>query len=121
MAECAERIIVDELSGKIDTGIVITKYSHSEGEIPGFEIYEAAHPVPDEAGVYATERALSVREAMLSPSVLLPIDECVGRILSSPDAACPPAVPILIPGERISEEHIDILAYYGKEKLRVVK
>ena len=68
-----------------------------------------------------TERILTVREAMLSPTVSLPIRECIGRILATPDTACPPAVPILIPGERISEEHIDILAYYGKDRLSVVR
>ena len=71
MAECAERIIVGELSGEIDTGIVITKYSHSEGEISGFEIYEAAHPVPDEAGVFATERALAVTEGLSCDDTVL--------------------------------------------------
>lgn len=29
-------------------GIVITKYGHSEGDIPRMTIYEAAHPIPDE-------------------------------------------------------------------------
>jgi len=64
MAECARRIITAELFGKIDTGIVITKYSHSEGDIPGFEIYEAGHPVPDERGVFATEHALAATEEL---------------------------------------------------------
>lgn len=68
-----------------------------------------------------TERVLTVREAMLSPTLSLPLFDCVGKILATPDAACPPAVPILIPGERISAEHTDILAYYGKSTLNVVK
>lgn len=72
------------------------------------------------AGICA-ERALTVRDAMLSPSEVLPICECVGRILASADAACPPAVPILIPGEVVSREHIPVLSYYAKDKLRVVK
>lgn len=71
MAECAERVIVGELSRKIDTGIVITKYSHSEGKIPGFEIYEAAHPVPDAAGVFATERVLSATEGLCEEDCVL--------------------------------------------------
>lgn len=71
MAECAERFITGELSGRIDTGIVITKYSHSEGTIPGFEIYEAAHPVPDEAGVFATERVLSATAGLCSEDCVL--------------------------------------------------
>ena len=69
----------------------------------------------------SAERVLSVREAMLSPSVTLPARECVGRILATPDAACPPAVPIIMPGERISKEHIPALLYYGKDTLSVVR
>ena len=71
MAECAERYITGELLGKIDTGVVITKYSHSEGAIPGFEIYEAGHPVPNEAGVLATERVLSLTEGLCSDDTVL--------------------------------------------------
>lgn len=56
MAKCAKDILKD----KIDSGIVITKYAHSEGVIDGVEIYEAAHPVPDEAGIRATERVLEL-------------------------------------------------------------
>ena len=33
--------------GTIDEGIVITKYDHVMGEIPGVECCEAGHPVPD--------------------------------------------------------------------------
>lgn len=45
---------------EIDGGIVITKYGHVMGEIPGVRCFEAAHPVPDEAGVRATEQALEL-------------------------------------------------------------
>jgi hydroxypyruvate reductase len=45
---------------EIDGGIVITKYGHIMGEIPGVRCFEAAHPVPDEAGVRATEQALEL-------------------------------------------------------------
>ncbi len=85
MAECAERVITGELGGKIDTGIVITKYSHSEGEIPGFEIYEAAHPVPDEAGVLAAERVLSVTEGLgADDSVLFLVSGGGSALFESP-------------------------------------
>lgn len=43
-----------------DGGIVITKYGHVRGEIPGMECYEAGHPVPDENGVQATQRAMEL-------------------------------------------------------------
>lgn len=80
MAECAQRIITRELFGKVDTGIVITKYSHSEGQIHGFEIYEAAHPVPDEAGVFATEHVLSATEGLTA-------DDCVLFLVSGGGSA----------------------------------
>lgn len=49
-----------EVLGRPDGGVVITKYGHVKGEIPGVTCYEAAHPVPDEAGFAATEKALAL-------------------------------------------------------------
>lgn len=50
----------DVLAGRFDTGIIITKYEHSQGNIDGFEIFEAGHPVPDENSYKATARALEL-------------------------------------------------------------
>ena len=47
------------LGSKITKGIVITKYEHSQGEIPGFEIYEAGHPLLDENSIKATKEAIA--------------------------------------------------------------
>ncbi|MBC7117304.1 MAG: glycerate kinase [Pseudothermotoga sp.] len=56
MAKAAKEVLKE----KIEKGIVITKYGHSEGDIEGLEIYEAGHPVPDENTIRATERALEI-------------------------------------------------------------
>ena len=53
MAAAAVRVL-----GHVDDGIVITKYDHVKGEIPGVECREAGHPVPDKNSFAATERAL---------------------------------------------------------------
>lgn len=53
MAAAAVRVL-----GHVDDGIVITKYDHVKGEIPGVECREAGHPVPDENSFAATEKAL---------------------------------------------------------------
>ena len=58
MAAKASLIVGD----KIDSGVVITKYEHSKGKIDKLEIYEAAHPVPDENGIVATRRALELTQ-----------------------------------------------------------
>ena len=51
---------VQTLPGAVTTGLVITKYDHVRGEIPGVCCMEAAHPVPDENGFAATRRALEL-------------------------------------------------------------
>lgn len=53
MAAAAVRVL-----GQVDDGIVITKYDHVKGPIPGVECREAGHPVPDGNSFEATEKAL---------------------------------------------------------------
>ncbi|MGC9372892.1 MAG: glycerate kinase type-2 family protein [Thermovirgaceae bacterium] len=48
----------DSLAGRLDGGVVVTKYGHSMGSIPGLEIHEAGHPVPDKNTLAGTEKAL---------------------------------------------------------------
>ena len=50
---------VDTL-GKVDRGIVITKYKHVKGDIPGVECCEAGHPIPDENSFASTKKALEL-------------------------------------------------------------
>ena len=50
---------VDTL-GQVDGGVVITKYGHVLGEIPGVVCCEAGHPVPDENSFAAAEKALEL-------------------------------------------------------------
>lgn len=47
-----------DVLGQVDDGIVITKYEHVKGEIPGVECHEAGHPIPDENSFAATRKAL---------------------------------------------------------------
>ncbi len=75
---------------------------------------EAAPPLPPPAQV------LTPREALLSPFETVPTEEALGRILASPSVGCPPAVPILICGERIGPEALRLFAYYGIETVDVL-
>ena len=67
------------------------------------------------------ERVTSVREALLSPSEVLPVRECVGRVLAAATVGCPPAVPIVVSGERIGADAVACFRYYGIETCAVVK
>lgn len=78
-------------------------------------------PIADESPAFAPgERALTIREAMLAGSQKLPVEQCLGRILAMPTVACPPAVPILVCGERIDAHALECFAYYGVEHCFVV-
>ena len=67
------------------------------------------------------EQVLSVREAMLDLSEQICVKDSVGRILASASVGCPPAVPILVSGEKIDQNAVDAFSYYGIDKCFVVK
>ena len=60
-------------------------------------------------------------EAMFAPSERIPITAAEGRILAEPSVSCPPAVPILVSGEKISKEAMACFAYYGMDSCLVIK
>ncbi|RAO99122.1 glycerate kinase [Petrotoga sp. 9PW.55.5.1] len=61
----------DFLKDKIEEGIVITKYGHSQGQIEGLKIYEAGHPVPDENTIKATEKVVELVKKLNEKDTLL--------------------------------------------------
>ena len=50
----------EKLKQKVTKGIIVTKYDHAKGQIEGFEIIEAGHPVPDENSVRGATKALEL-------------------------------------------------------------
>lgn len=67
------------------------------------------------------ERALSPRQAMLSPAERINAADCAGRILADPSVSCPPAVPIALCGELLTEQDARAFTYYGVRTLRAVR
>lgn len=61
---------VDTLD-QLDGGIVITKYGHVKGELPGITCYEAGHPVPDENSFAATRRVLKLVEKLTGDDTVI--------------------------------------------------
>ena len=83
-------------------------------EIPGREPLTGkppALPVP--------ERVTGIRAAMLSSRETLPLEKAVGRILADACVSCPPAVPVVIAGERVTEDAAACMAYYGVTECEV--
>ena len=63
----------------------------------------------------------SPREAMLSPMETLPVAQCEGRVLAAATVGCPPAVPIVVSGERIDAHAVECFRYYGITHCSVMK
>ena len=67
------------------------------------------------------ERAMSIREAAFSPSKTVPVEQAQGRILATATVGCPPAVPIVTCGERITAEAIEAFKYYNIKTCTILK
>ena len=65
------RSAINYLGSRVDGGVVVTKYDHSQGEIPGLDIYEAAHPVPDISSFQATEAAIQAVSGLKEKDTVL--------------------------------------------------
>ena len=61
----------ESLESRISEGIVITKYKHSMGDIKGFKIFEAGHPIPDKNTIEATKRVLDMVKDLKRDDILL--------------------------------------------------
>ena len=66
------------------------------------------------------ERVMSVREANLSVPVKISANQSRGCILARESVGCPPAVPIVVSGERIDKNAVDAFLYYGTESVWVI-
>ena len=66
-------------------------------------------------------RVLSPRKALLSPAETVGIGDSLGRVLATATVACPPAVPVIVSGERIDTQTLQALSYWGIESVTVVK
>ena len=66
------------------------------------------------------EKVLSIREAMFSPRETLPVNLAVGRVLADACVSCPPAVPVIIAGERITPQAAECMKYYNITECDVV-
>ena len=67
MASAALDCLTVPLSG----GVVVTKYDHVKGELPGVACYEAGHPVPDENSFLGTQAALDLARDLKETDTVL--------------------------------------------------
>jgi len=66
-----------------------------------------------------TSQVLSPREAFFAPSVALPLAQCAGRVSAEMVTPYPPGIPVLGPGEAISDEIVAYLQEGARAGLKV--
>lgn len=66
------------------------------------------------------ERVMSIREAVFAKGCTVLAEQALGRICAASAVSCPPAIPIAVSGERITEEMIRLFLLYGIEEIQVV-
>ena len=57
--------------GHVDGGVVVTKYDHVKGEIPGVVCCEGGHPVPDNGSFAGTQKALDLVQGLTGNDTVL--------------------------------------------------
>lgn len=66
-------------------------------------------------------KIMSIREAAMAAKETVAAKDSLGRILSDVSVSCPPAVPIVVSGERIDADALRCFDYYGIDTCTVVK
>src|SRR5689334_5183976 len=60
-------------------------------------------------GTFENEVVMAPREAFLGESEPIAVDDAIGRVSAEAIAGYPPGIPVLLPGERITDEVIEYL------------
>lgn len=108
-------ITPDSDMSKLD--IVQKAVSEAEKLLTG----ECTSSVEDDYEVHYHKAVMTIREAVFSNHKIIDVTEAEGRICAAPTVSCPPAVPIVISGERIEASDIEVFKAYGITKVDVVK
>ena len=66
------------------------------------------------------EKVMSIRNAIFASHEKIPTKNSVGRICADCTVSCPPAVPIVVCGEKIDEDTKNMLIKYGIDEISVV-
>lgn len=79
-----------------------------------------AHAAEEQLTVCPLEAVMSIRDAIFAPCEPIPTALAEGRICGAPTVSCPPAIPIVISGERITREAVELFNSYGIDTVKVV-
>ena len=89
--------------------------------LSAFESLVPLPPIPYPDCAFRPQKAMDIRKAVFASSRRVPVEEAVGRIAAESKVTCPPAIPIVVAGERIGETEKNLLKNSGILSVKVVK
>jgi len=99
----------------IDCRRVVTAFEKASG------LRRSPAETADTPPVLRPEVVMSPREALFAPQERIPAECSAGRVCAAPSVSCPPAVPVVVSGERIPPEALPLFAAYGVDSVPVVR
>ena len=111
-----------------DPDVVVLMLTPELGKQGLSQLENALRSIPQLAPITASaptintpQRIMTIRQAALSPSTILPLAQCEGKVLADLGFGCPPAVSPIVCGERLDETALATLSYYGITHCRVIE
>lgn len=79
------------------------------------------HITAENLSLPVPEKCMEISKAIFSENEEIDINDSVGRIVADTSVGCPPAVPVLVSGEKVTAEAVKVMQYYGINKIKVIK
>ncbi len=77
--------------------------------------------MPTQTKLIPPKKTMTVREAIYSPRQTVSIDNALGRTLATSSVSCPPAVSVIVCGEKFNESTVELCKKYGFNTVEVIK
>lgn len=84
-------------------------------------------PAPEEAAdqfarlEQELQSCCTIRQAVLAPQQRVPAEQALGRVCAMPTVSCPPAIPIMVSGERVTKAAVELMRHYHIETISVLR
>ena len=80
-----------------------------------------SHLTPEHVRAELPQRVMPPREAVMSCNERVAVRDSIGRVAAEVFCPCPPAIPVVMPGELVGENEVRELLSYGILNIKVVK
>ena len=110
-----------------DPDFVVLMVSVNTGKAGLIKLIETLSLLPKKRKIYETPpklmkpvKVMEIRDAVFARKKIVKVEDALNKVLALDSVSCPPAVPIVVCGEKIDKNAIDCFKYYGIEEVTVV-